>query len=111
MIRAAFLVAVVAACYGDADVGYRATYTAPAPTLAYVEPGVQVVADYDYPVFYSDGAYWRYDSGRWYHSPYYNRGWSYSAEVPVRVQGIRSPWAYRHFRARGHIVQRDHRRF
>jgi hypothetical protein len=111
MLRAAFLAAMIAACYGDADVGYRATYTAETPTLTYVEPGVQVVADYDQPVFYSGGAYWRWDSGRWYRSPYYNRGWSITGDVPVQVRGIHEPWAYRHYRARGHVVTRDHRRY
>ena len=29
------------------------------PDMAYVSPGVQVIADYDEPIFYSDGFYWR----------------------------------------------------
>jgi len=111
MIRALFCVALLGACYGDADVGYRAEYAAPAPTLAYVQPGVQVVADYDYPVFYSGGAYYRYDNGYWYSSPYWNRGWRQSREVPVAVRGVHEPWAYRHYRAGGRVVVRNHRRY
>ena len=114
MLRALLPITLLAAfavggCYGDADVGYRATYTT--PSLAYVQPGVAVVADYDYPVFYSDGAYWRYDGGYWYQSPYYNRGWRHSYRVPTAVRSIRNPYAYRHYRAGGRVVVRDHRRW
>ena len=48
--------------------GGTLTATTVAPDLVYVSPGVQVVADYDYPVFYADNFYWRFDSGRWYRS-------------------------------------------
>ena len=110
MLRAILAMALVAGCYGEGNVGYRASYTT--PTLTYVEPGVQVVADYDYPVFYSDGAYWRWNSGYWYRSPYYDRGWTATANVPVRVRGIQRPWAYSHYRANRHpVVVRDHRRW
>ncbi len=114
MLRALLPVTLLAAfamggCYGDADVGYTATYST--PTLAYVQPGVQVVADYDYPVFFADGAYWRYDSGYWARSPYWNRGWRRTYNVPYAVRGIRNPLAYRHYHPRGRIVVRDHRRY
>jgi len=111
MLRAILAMALVAGCYGDASVGYRATYST--PSLAYVEPGVQVVADYDYPVFYADGAYWRWNNGYWYRSNYYNRGFYASADVPVRVRSIQRPWAYSHYRGgyRHPVVVRDHRRY
>src|SRR5207244_1286987 len=41
----------------------------------YVSPNVQVIEDYDYPVFFSDGMYWRNDGGVWYSSSYHDRGW------------------------------------
>jgi hypothetical protein len=63
-----------------------------------VSPGVQVIADYDYPVFYSDGFYWRYDGGMWYRSGYWNRGWGVAYNVPVGVRGINRPEAYAHYR-------------
>lgn len=122
-MRRAFLpVAAVAAlaiagCYSDAGVGYTATYST--PSLAYVAPGVQVVADYDYPVFFSDGFYWQYSGGYWYRSPYWNRGWVAAYDVPYAVRGINRPWAYTHYHpgryfggyggVRGGVVYRDHR--
>ena len=56
-----------------------------------LRPGVQVVADYDEPVFYSDNFYWRYDSGNWYRSPYYNRAWVSVSAPPVAVRQIQRP--------------------
>jgi len=105
--------ALATGCYGGADVAYTASYQT--PTMAYVSPGVQVVYDYDYPVFFADGYYWRYSNDRWYSSPYYNRGWSVNYRVPVAVRGIHEPWRYSHYRG-GHVVRRgpivrDHRRY
>lgn len=95
--------AALAGCYAeDPAVGVSYGYAAPAPSLAYVSPGVQVIADYDQPVFYSDGFYWRYDNNVWYRSGYYNRGWAVSYNVPVGVRGIRDPYYYRHYRGGGY---------
>src|SRR5258706_25401 len=77
--------ALSTACYSDAQVGYSVGYVGPAPRLAYVSPGVQVIADYDYPVFYADSFYWRYDGGVWYRSSAYTGGWQVSYNVPVAV--------------------------
>ena len=67
------------------------------PDLVTVSPGVQVIADYDEPIFYSDGFYWRYYGGAWYRSNYYTGGWVY-ARPPVAVLRIDRPYAYRHYR-------------
>ncbi len=105
MLRALLLAAALAGgCYGEAAV----TYPAAGPTMAYVSPGVSVVYDYDYPVFFADGFYWRWYGGYWYRSPYYNRGWAVSYNVPIGVRGIHQPWTYSHYRG-GYIVQRGHR--
>src|SRR5438067_4557295 len=72
---------IIGGCYTEADVGYG--YAGPAPGMVAVGPGVQVIADYDYPVFFSDGAYWRYDGGVWYRSGYYTGGWAVAYDVPV----------------------------
>lgn len=109
VITAALLAAAATGCYTEADVGYTAGYAAPAPDLVYVSPGVQVVADYDYPVFFSDGVYWRYDGGVWYRSPRWNGGWAVSYNVPVTVRGIDRPGRYVHYRAGGGVMVRDHR--
>jgi hypothetical protein len=66
------------------------------PDLVTVSPGVQVIADYDEPIFYSDGFYWRYYGGTWYRSSYYTGGWVY-ARPPVAVMRIDRPYQYRHY--------------
>ena len=70
------------------------------PDLVTVSPGVQVIADYDEPIFYSDGYYWRSYNGGWYRSSYYTGGWVY-AQPPVAVLRIDRPHAYVHYRPAG----------
>jgi hypothetical protein len=93
--------ALTAGCYGEGRVSYVAT----TPDLAYVEPGVYVVADYDDPVFYADHVYWRFQDGVWYRSRSYRGGWAVTAHVPVAVRRIDHPASYRHY----HAPHRDHR--
>ena len=94
----------IGACYSEEPgVGEGVAYNGggggyAAPGMVDVSPGVQVIADYDYPVFYSDGFYWRYDGGLWYRSGYWNRGWGVSYNVPIGVRGISRPEAYAHYR-------------
>ena len=71
--------------------------------LVEVNPGVEVVADYDYPVFYADNWYWWNRGGIWYRSGYYGGGWQRSAWVSPRVTGIRNPGGYAHFRPNGYV--------
>lgn len=108
--------ALAAGCAGG-TVGYTATATYASPDLAYVRPGVYVVADYSQPVFYTDGSYWRYHSGLWYRSPYHNRGWVYYSRPPRVLTTIDRPYAYVRYRPaqryrveRGTVRVRDHRR-
>ena len=70
------------------------------PELAYVAPGVQVIADYNEPIFYSDGYYWRSSGNAWYRSPYYTGGWVYASPPPA-VLRIDRPYAYAHYRPSG----------
>jgi len=83
-------------------VGYTETYpdNGYGPDLVYAAPGVQVIADYDEPIFFSDGLYWRYSGGYWYRSPYYNRGWV-TARPPAAVLSINRPQGYVHYRPQG----------
>ena len=81
-----------------------------------IEPGIQVVSDYDYPVFYSDNMYWRYDGGVWYSSQWHDRGWATSYSVPERVRRVDRPTQYVHYRSNarteyqpGSPAVRDHR--
>jgi hypothetical protein len=82
--------------------GCTATVAADAypPDLVYVSPGVQVIANYGEPIFYSGGLYWRYYGGVWYRSPYYTGGWVY-ARPPVAVLGIHHPHSYVYYRPPG----------
>ena len=100
--------ALAAGCYGEGRVSYVAT----TPDLAYVGPGVYVVADYDDPVFYADHFYWRYDGGVWYRSRVHTGGWTVTTHVPVAVRHIDHPAAYAHYHGRrhprGHVRGHDH---
>ena len=111
LISALFATAT-AGCYSEEpDVVYAGGGAYVSPGLVEVSPGVEVIADYDYPVFYSDGLYWRYDGGIWYQSGYYNRGWGVAYSVPYGVRGIHNPGAYSHWHG-GYAnggYNRDHR--
>lgn len=116
MTRTLLLLSMLAtACVGETAVGVA--YSAPAPDLVYVSPGVSVIADYDYPVFYASNFYWRYDRGVWYRSRTYRGGWAVSYDVPATVRRIDRPAAYVHYHAArsvahgsDHRAVRDHRR-
>ena len=113
--------AALGGCYATGDVGYRATYTSdPAysgdayvasPDLVSVSPGVQVVADYDEPVFFTDGFYWRYYDNGWYRSNNYAAGWSYYDRPPVAVLRIDRPYAYAHYRPAGYVARGNRRAY
>ena len=104
--RIAFFVVLVAMTIAlmasGCAVGYTETYpdNGYGPDLVYAAPGVQVIADYDEPVFFSDGLYWRFSGGYWYRSPYYNRGWI-AGRPPAAVLSIRQPQAFVHYRPAG----------
>ena len=106
MLRAqlsiALTLAVGAGCYGEANHSAHG-YGNATPTLLYVEPGVQVIADNAYPVFFASGLYWQFAGGVWYDSPSWNRGWVAAASVPDTIRGITKPWAYAHY----HRIGRD----
>lgn len=87
--------------------GCQATVSSPgySPDLVYVSPGVQVIADYDEPIFYSDRYYWRASGGTWYRSPYYTGGWV-AAVPPPAVMRIDRPRAYVRYRPAGWVGHR-----
>src|SRR4029079_17600437 len=100
-MRSLFAASLLAAALavGCAATGAGGAY---GPDLVTVSPGVQVIADYDEPIFYSEGFYWRYNSGVWYRSTYYTGGWVY-ARPPVAVMRIDRPYAYTHYRPAGWV--------
>lgn len=112
MLRSLLLCsAFLAGCYSEEpDVVYSGgAEVEGAPGLVAISPGVEVIADYDYPVFYSDGLYWRYDGGSWYQSTYWGGGWGIAYNVPYGVRGITNPGAYTHWRGGDGSYVRDHR--
>ena len=99
---------------GSAQFG--ATADVSAPDLVVVSPGVQVIADYDEPIFFSDSYYWRQDGGVWFRSTSHTGGWARVEVAPVAIRSIERPAAYVHYHgeARATAVQRgpevrDHR--
>ena len=78
---------VDASAQGDVE---ETAYVEPA-SYVYVAPDVEVIADYDEPVFFSGGVYWRYENDTWYSSSYHDRGWIEAREVPEHVRGIDHP--------------------
>lgn len=78
------------------------------PQLIEVEPGVQVVADYDEPVFYSDNMYWRYEGGVWYQSRYHNHAWVRVAAPPPVVAHIERPEIYVHYHGKAEVREERH---
>jgi hypothetical protein len=105
MRRLAFLFVTATAMAGCAGT-YETSGTVD-PDLVDVSPGVQVVADYDEPVFFTNGGYYRYYGGRWYNSRYYNRGWVTVSTPPSQITRIERPYAYRHYRPNGYVARRD----
>jgi len=102
--------ALATGCYtqGDVGVGYSYGYAASGPDLYYMSPGVSVVAYSEYPTFYSDNYYWRYQDGLWYRSGYYGGGWAVSYDVPYRVRSIDRPTTYTRFQpGRGWVRMHD----
>jgi hypothetical protein len=112
ILSAVVIAGALAGCYTTADVGYSTAAPAPAaeaysngPDLVAVSPGVQVVADYDEPVFFSDGFYWRFNDGYWYRSNNYATGWYYYERPPVAIVRIDRPYAYAHYRPAGYVAR------
>jgi hypothetical protein len=116
-ILSAVLFAATAAaggCFTSAEVGYSSgpgyasgggeAYVS-TPDLVEVSPGIQVVADYDEPVFYTDGFYWRFYNNGWYRSNNYATGWYFYERPPVAVLRIDRPYAYAHYRPQGYVVR------
>lgn len=107
-VRGLLVAALALPIAGCAPVEYRGAVAVAAttPDLVYVAPGVQVIADYGEPIFYSDGFYWWSLGGVWYRSGTYTGGWISVSMPPAAVVQIREPYRYRHYRPSGYVVQR-----
>ena len=82
-------------CTGSGQVAYSADVQA--PQLVEVTPGVQVIADANEPIFYSDSYYWRNDGGVWYRSRSHTSGWVRIDDAPTRIRSIDRPSMYVHY--------------
>jgi len=101
-------------CTASGQARYSASAQVTTPRLILIEPDIQVVADYDEPVFYTDSYYWRYDNGVWYRSNNHLRGWVRFEAIPPRLRRIERPTAYIRYRGEARVqpaapVVRDHR--
>jgi len=118
ILSAVLFVAALGGCYSEVgySAGVNAGYSTGAPVasgdayvatpdLVAVSPGVQVVADYDEPVFFTDGFYWRFYDGYWYRSNNYATGWYYYERPPEVVLRIDRPYAYAHYRPAGYVAR------
>lgn len=71
--------------------------------LVEVSPGVEVIADWNEPIFFADDYYWAFRGGFWYRSGWYGGGWVRAGVVPDRVRGIAHPGGYVHYRPGGFV--------
>jgi hypothetical protein len=135
LIYSGLFVSLLGGCFADGSVGVRARVVTPvpvvtvapapvyvepappppqpavvvdeeAPELVDVSPGVQVIYDYDEPIFFSDGFYWRQTGGIWYSSRSYRGGWGAYNGVPMRFRGGFDAHAYAHYRPAGYVSRR-----
>jgi hypothetical protein len=104
VIAAAF----AAGCAARADYSGSVSNEGYGPDLVYAAPGVQVIADYDEPIFFTDGFYWRFDGGSWYRSGSYTGGWAF-ATPPAAVTRIDRPRDYVHYRPQGWVARSPQR--
>lgn len=93
----AFVVAVsLAGCSSTPAPAYPGEVRVMSAKLITIGPGVQVVADADEPLFYSQGNYWLYRDGYWFYSRSYKTGFArveFSA-VPAQIRAIDQPELY-----------------
>lgn len=107
-MRALLLVVCLSAPLARAQVDIRINVPLPTivfpapPALVVVQPGVQVVEDYDDEVFFVDGAYWCRRDGRWFRAKTHSGGWVVVEEHLVpRPIVVLPPGQYRRWK-RGH---------
>ncbi len=99
LLQALLFASTITACTGSGSGTVVYSADVQTPELIEISPGVQVIADYDEPVFYSDNYYWRFEGGIWYRSHNHRRDWVRIEAPPERVRRIERPTAYIHYRA------------
>jgi hypothetical protein len=105
LLQSVLVVALVGGCGAS-----RLTYGGEAtPDLVVISPGVQVIADFDTPIFYSSNYYWRNASGFWYRSKSYTNGWARAQVVPDGIRAIARPSVYVRYRRQARANVSDDR--
>jgi hypothetical protein len=82
------------------------TFAAPPPVVVLPDTdGVYVAPDVGVDIFFWNGFWWRPWEGRWYRSPYYDRGWVYFDSVPRFYYDVDPYWRgnYLNHNWHGHI--------
>lgn len=100
LLQSVLVVALVGGCGATGRFSYTGE---PAPDLVVISPGVQVIADLDTPIFYSENYYWRSAGGFWYRSRSHRDGWARVSAVPVEIRAIDRPSAYVHYHGSAHV--------
>ncbi|MBL8919227.1 MAG: hypothetical protein JNJ54_10230 [Myxococcaceae bacterium] len=78
------------------------------PPLVVVQPGVQVVPEYDDEVFFVDGWYWCRRDDRWFRTKTHRGGWVVVEERGVPVTLVRlAPGQYRKWKKAVKDAERD----
>ncbi|HVE85700.1 MAG TPA: hypothetical protein VND93_22755 [Myxococcales bacterium] len=109
-MRTNLLAAAVAAllslpAFAQVEVKISFPWAAP-PPLVVVEPGIQVVPDYDEEVFFVDGWYWVRRDGRWFHARDYRAGWVFAPAPPATLVRL-PPGKYRRWKAEKAIIKQE----
>jgi hypothetical protein len=91
-------------------VNIRIGFPAP-PPLVVVNPGVQVVPDYDEEVFFVNGWYWLRRDDAWYRTRDHRGGWVVVPQrtVPVALARL-PPGKYKHWRKEEEKAERRERK-
>ncbi|MBA2541761.1 MAG: hypothetical protein H0V17_19110 [Deltaproteobacteria bacterium] len=107
LLRSLLFLGLAGGCAGSGSASYSASVSA--PEMVVISPGVQVIANYDEPIFYNDNYYWRNQGGVWYRSTSHTRGWvRYSA--PRAIVSIERPSAYIRYRGSAQVNTRSDNR-
>jgi hypothetical protein len=69
------------------------------PAFVPVGGDVEVVADWDTPMFFADGYYWDWDGGDWYRHKELHGHRFRTREIPRSLQHVERPWTYSHYHA------------
>jgi len=91
--------AAMQGCYTDA--AYPEYADDGTGDLVEISPGVEVLADWNEPIFFADDFYWVFRGGFWFRSGWYGGGWARWDNVPPHVRGIAHPESYAHYRPEG----------